>query len=57
MAIRSIGTPALGVKLPYDPIADFAPISIGMQSCNLLSVLPKIPANTLTEIIGLPKAG
>src|SRR3954454_24921978 len=49
-------SPALGVKLPYDPIADFAPISIGVQSCNVLSVLPKFPANTLTEIIAIAKA-
>src|SRR4051812_18163296 len=49
-------SPALGIKLPYDPIADFAPISIGVQSCNVLSVLPKFPANTLSEIIALAKA-
>src|SRR3954462_2284591 len=49
-------SPALGIKLPYDPVQDFAPISMGVQSCNVLSVLPKFPANSLTEIIALAKA-
>ena len=44
-------SPALGVKLPYDPLTDFAPISMGVQSCNVLSARPGFPANTLAEFI------
>ena len=49
-------SPALGIKLPYDPLADFAPISLGVQSCNVLSVRPAFPANTVAEVIALAKA-
>ncbi len=49
-------SPALGVKLPYNPVTDFAPISMGVQSCNVLSVRPNFPANTLTEVIALAKS-
>ena len=33
-------SPALGIKLPYHPLEDFAPISMGVQSCNVLSARP-----------------
>ena len=49
-------SPALGIKLPYDPLTDFAPISLGVQSCNVLSVRPNFPANTVPELIALAKA-
>ena len=49
-------SPALGIKLPYDPVTDFAPISMGVQSCNVLSARPGFPANTLAEVIALAKA-
>jgi tripartite-type tricarboxylate transporter receptor subunit TctC len=49
-------SPALRVKLPYDPVKDFAPVSMGVQSCNVLSVRPNFSANTLTEVIALARA-
>ncbi|MCX7138064.1 MAG: tripartite tricarboxylate transporter substrate-binding protein, partial [Proteobacteria bacterium] len=49
-------SPALGIKLPYDPLTDFAPISLGVQSCNVLSARPNFPANTVPELIALAKA-
>ncbi len=49
-------SPALGIKLPYDPLKDFAPIGMGVTSCNVLSVRPTFPANTLAEVIALAKA-
>jgi len=49
-------SPALGIKLPYDPLTDFAAISLGVQSCNVLSVRPNFPANTVPELIALAKA-
>src|SRR5258705_7271402 len=42
--------------LPYDPLTDFAPISVAVRSCNVLSVRPGFPATTLAEVIALAKA-
>ena len=49
-------SPALGIKLPYNPLTDFAPIGLGVLSCNVLSVRPNFPANTVAEFIALAKA-
>jgi len=48
--------PALYSKLPYDPIRDFAPVSIMGTSAQFLAAHPSVPANTLTELIALAKA-
>src|SRR5258706_2330252 len=48
--------PALYSKLPYDPIKDFAPLSIMGTSAQFLAAHPSVPANTLTELIALAKA-
>src|SRR5258706_11491740 len=48
--------PALYSKLPYDPIRDFAPVSIMGTSAQFLVAHPSVPANTLTELIALAKA-
>ena len=49
-------SPALGIKLPYNPLTDFAPVSMGVQSCNVLSVRPNFPASTVAEFIALAKS-
>ncbi len=49
-------SPALGVKLPYDPLADFAPIGMAVHFCNILAARPGFPANSVAEIIALAKA-
>ena len=47
--------PALYAKIPYDPIKDFAPISLLGRTANLLVVHPATPAKTLKELIAYAK--
>jgi tripartite-type tricarboxylate transporter receptor subunit TctC len=48
--------PSLYVKLPFDPVKDFAPISQVFVAANLLVVHPDVPAKTLPELVALAKA-
>jgi tripartite-type tricarboxylate transporter receptor subunit TctC len=48
--------PSLFAKVPYDPIKDFAPISIVAISPNVVSVNPSVPAKTMQELIEVIKA-
>ena len=48
-------SPALGVKLAYDPFADFAPVSLAVSSCNVLVARSAFPANSVGELIELAK--
>ena len=43
-------------KVPYDPVRDFAPITLAAASPAVLSVHPAFPAKTLAELIALIKA-
>lgn len=43
-------------KLPYDPVKDFAPITLIARVPNLLVVNPSLPAGNVTELIALLKA-
>jgi tripartite-type tricarboxylate transporter receptor subunit TctC len=49
-------SPALGAKLPYDPVKDFAPIGLGVYAPFLLALHPGLPAANLKEFIALSKA-
>lgn len=40
-------------KLPYDPVKDFAPISIAVQGGFTLLAHPSVPANNLKELIAM----
>lgn len=48
--------PSLQAKLPYDPIKDFAPVSLVALSHSLLLVNPSLPVKTVRELIDLAKA-
>jgi tripartite-type tricarboxylate transporter receptor subunit TctC len=48
--------PSLFDKVPYDPIRDFAPITLAVTSPAVLSVHPAFPAKTLDELIALIRA-
>lgn len=48
--------PAMYSKLPYDPIKDFAPVSIMGTSAQFLAAHASVPVHTLTELIALAKA-
>jgi tripartite-type tricarboxylate transporter receptor subunit TctC len=43
-------------KLPYDPLRDFAPISILMKGVTVLVAHPSVPASSVQELIALGKA-
>jgi tripartite-type tricarboxylate transporter receptor subunit TctC len=47
---------ALFGKLSYDPVADFAPISLLAAVPNIVSVHPAVPVQTLAELVALAKA-
>jgi tripartite-type tricarboxylate transporter receptor subunit TctC len=48
--------PSLFAKVPYDPVKDFAPISIVAVSPNVMTVNPSVPAMTVKELVQLIKA-
>ena len=43
-------------KTPYDPVTDFAPVTLVVTSPNILVVHPSVPATTLPEFIAYAKA-
>jgi len=43
-------------KLPYDPVRDFAPISLVASSEYILAVHPSLPVKTVKDLIGLARA-
>ncbi|MFZ2066404.1 MAG: tripartite tricarboxylate transporter substrate binding protein [Xanthobacteraceae bacterium] len=48
--------PSLYAKPPYDPFKDFAPVTMAVDSPNLLMVHPSMPVKTVKELIALIKA-
>lgn len=47
---------ALFGKLSYDPVKDFAPISLLASVPNIISVHPSIPVNSLAELVAFAKS-
>ncbi|HZS65587.1 MAG TPA: tripartite tricarboxylate transporter substrate binding protein [Burkholderiales bacterium] len=43
-------------KVPYDPVRDFAPITLAATAPNILVVNPKLPPKTLADLIAAAKA-
>ncbi|TMJ24082.1 MAG: tripartite tricarboxylate transporter substrate binding protein [Alphaproteobacteria bacterium] len=48
--------PHIFSQVGYDPLKDFAPISLGMKISNLLLVHPSLPVRTLPELLAYVKA-
>jgi tripartite-type tricarboxylate transporter receptor subunit TctC len=48
--------PAVHRKLPYDPIRDFAPITMPASAPGLLVAHPAVPARTVSDLITLARA-
>src|SRR6185436_108351 len=48
--------PSLYAKPPFDPIKDFAPISLIVSNQYVLVVHPSVPARNVKELIALAKA-
>lgn len=47
--------PLILTQKPYDPVADFAPVSLLVLVPNVLAVNPELPVNTVQELIDLAK--
>jgi tripartite-type tricarboxylate transporter receptor subunit TctC len=48
--------PSLNPKMPYDPVRDFAPITLLANAPNLLVVHPSVPAGNFKAFVGYVKA-
>jgi tripartite-type tricarboxylate transporter receptor subunit TctC len=48
--------PALHAKRPYDPIKDFAPVSLVTKAPYMIIVTPSLPVKTMQEFIAYAKA-
>lgn len=48
--------PHLYPKLPYDPIRDFAPITLGISYVNMLVVSPSLPVHSAGELVAYAKS-
>ena len=49
-------TPAIYQKIPYDALRDFAPITMGVSTPNLMVVHPSVPVRSVRDMIALAKA-
>jgi tripartite-type tricarboxylate transporter receptor subunit TctC len=45
--------PSLYAKVPYDPVKDFAPVTLVAASPNVVVVNPSVPAKTIPELVQL----
>ena len=48
--------PSLHAKVPYDPVKDFAAVTIAAASPNVLVVHPSVAARTVTELVEVVRA-
>jgi tripartite-type tricarboxylate transporter receptor subunit TctC len=60
MVMGHIGTlaanPALYMRLPYDPVRDFAPVTLVAMVPNVLVVGPAVPSRSVAEFVALAKS-
>ncbi len=49
-------SPAVYRSIPYDPVRDFAPITMGASAPNMMVVHPSVPVKSVRELIALAKA-
>lgn len=48
--------PSLYAKITWDPVRDFAPVTLAVASAHVLVVHPSVPANNVKELVALVKA-
>ncbi len=60
IVMGAVSTHAINVslyrKLPYDPVADFSPVTLVTTMPNVLVVHPALPAQNVRQVIALAKA-
>ena len=49
-------SPSLYKALPFNPLRDFAPVSMGVLVSNVLVLNPAVPANSVQELLALARA-
>lgn len=49
-------SPALRAKLPYDPVKDFAPVTLFASAALMIAVHPSLPVKSMREMLALAKA-
>ena len=49
-------SPLMRDKVSYDPIKDYAPVTLAASAPNVVVVHPSVPANTLSELIAVAKS-
>ncbi|MFN7751356.1 MAG: Bug family tripartite tricarboxylate transporter substrate binding protein [Pseudomonadota bacterium] len=49
-------SPSLFAKLPYDPVRDFAPVSLIATGPNLLVVHPALPVKSVKDLVALARS-
>ncbi len=47
---------ALYKKVPYDPVRDFAPITVAVSSASIIVVHPSVPAKSVKELIAFARS-
>lgn len=52
----AINVTLYGSKLPYNPVRDFAPVSLITKVPQVISLHPSVPAHTVKQLIALGKA-
>jgi len=48
--------PSLYGKLPFDPVKDLAPVTLAVDSTNVVVLHPSVPAKSVKELIALAKS-
>jgi len=48
--------PSLYARVPYDPVRDYAPVTLIAKQYNALAVHPSVPAKTVGELVALAKS-
>ena len=55
-SVGSLGTIGLRKNPPYDPVKDFAPITLGVRAASALAVHPSLPVTNVKQLIAFAKA-
>ena len=55
-SVGSMGTIALRKNAPYDPVKDFAPITLGVRAASVFSVHPSLPVTNVKQLVAIARA-
>lgn len=55
-SVGSIGTIGLRKNAPYDPVRDFAPVTLGVRAASVFAAHPSIPATTVKQLIAIARS-